>query len=79
MTKILNINSSVRNSDSISRKVTGEFLAKWKAKEPNTVIVDRDLAANPLPHLNEQTLGAFLRLQNSARLSRLKSPSCRKR
>ena len=59
MTMILNINSSVRNSDSISRKVTGEFLAKWKAKEPNTVIVDRDLAANPLPHLNEQTLGAF--------------------
>ncbi len=59
MTKILHINSSVRNADSVSRKVTGEFLAKWKAKEPNVVIVERDLAANPLPHLNEQALGAF--------------------
>lgn len=59
MTKILHINSSVRKADSISRKVTNDFLNKWKAKEPNTVIVERDLAANPLPHLTEQALGAF--------------------
>jgi FMN-dependent NADH-azoreductase len=59
MTKILHINSSVRNTDSISRKVTSEFLNKWKAKQPGTVIVERDLAAHPLPHLTEQTLGAF--------------------
>lgn len=59
MTRILHINSSVRNGDSISRKVTGEFLNKWKAGEPDTVIVERDLAAHPLPHLTEQALGAF--------------------
>jgi FMN-dependent NADH-azoreductase len=59
MTKILHINSSVRNNGSISRKVTDEFLSKWKAKEPNVVIVERDLAATPLPHLTEETLGAF--------------------
>jgi FMN-dependent NADH-azoreductase len=59
MTKILNINSSVRNNGSISRKVTEEFLNKWKAKEPGVVVVNRDLAANPLPHLTEETLGAF--------------------
>jgi FMN-dependent NADH-azoreductase len=59
MTKILHINSSVRNDGSISRKVTEEFLNKWKAKDPNTVVIERDLAANPLPHLTEQTLGAF--------------------
>lgn len=59
MTRILHVNSSVRHADSISRKVTAEFLNKWQAKEPNTVIVERDLAANPLPHLTEQTLGAF--------------------
>ena len=59
MTKILHINSSVRNNGSISRKVTDEFLNKWKAKEQDVVIVERDLAANPLPHLTEETLGAF--------------------
>jgi FMN-dependent NADH-azoreductase len=59
MTKILHINSSVRNNGSISRKVTDEFLSKWKAKRPDTVVVERDLAAKPLPHLTEETLGAF--------------------
>lgn len=59
MTRILHINSSVRNTDSISRKVTREFLNKWQANEPNAVIVERDLAAYPLPHLTEKTLGAF--------------------
>ncbi len=59
MTKILHINSSVRNNGSISRKVTEEFLNKWKAKELGATVVNRDLAANPLPHLTEETLGAF--------------------
>lgn len=59
MSKILNINSSVRNGDSISRKVTTEFVNKWKAKDENTVVVERDLAANPLPHIDGNTLGAF--------------------
>ncbi len=59
MTKILLVNSSVRRTDSVSRKVTGEFVAKWQAREPGTVVVERDVAAQPLPHLNEQTLGAF--------------------
>lgn len=59
MTRILHINSSVRNTDSISRKVTREFLNKWQANEPKAVIVERDLAAHPLPHLTENTLGAF--------------------
>jgi len=59
MTTILHINSSVRHNGSISRKVTEEFLDKWKAVEPGVRIVERDLAAQPLPHLDEQTLGAF--------------------
>ena len=59
MTKILHINSSVRRNDSISRKVTGDFIAKWKAREAGAVVVERDLAINPPPHLTETTLGAF--------------------
>lgn len=59
MSKILLINSSVRRTDSVSRKVTGEFVAKWQSRHPGTVLVERDVAAQPLPHLTEQTLGAF--------------------
>lgn len=59
MTRILHINSSVRTTDSISRKFTREFLDKRQAAYPDTVIVERDLAVNPLPHLTEQMLGAF--------------------
>jgi FMN-dependent NADH-azoreductase len=59
MATLLHINSSVRNAGSISRQLTAEFLEKWKAAEPGTKIVERDLAAHPLPHLAEETLGAF--------------------
>jgi FMN-dependent NADH-azoreductase len=59
MATLLYINSSVRNEGSISRQVTGEFISKWKAARPGDNVVERDLAAQPLPHLNEEMLGAF--------------------
>jgi FMN-dependent NADH-azoreductase len=59
MATLLYINSSVRNEGSISRQVTGEFINKWKAVRPGDNVIERDLAAQPLPHLNEETLGAF--------------------
>jgi FMN-dependent NADH-azoreductase len=59
MTTLLHINSSVRNEGSISRQLSAEFLEKWKAAEPGARIVERDVAAHPLPHLTEQTVGAF--------------------
>ncbi|AVR95882.1 FMN-dependent NADH-azoreductase [Pseudoduganella armeniaca] len=59
MATILNINSSVRTTGSLSRQLTAEFIAKWQAAHPGDVIVERDLAAQPVPHLDERTLGAF--------------------
>lgn len=59
MAKVLHINSSVRNAGSLSRQLGAEFVAKWKAANPADTIVERDLAANPVPHLTEQMLGAF--------------------
>ena len=59
MAKVLHINSSVRNSGSLSRQLSGEFIAKWQAAQPADVIVERDLAANPVPHLSEEMMGAF--------------------
>lgn len=59
MTTILHINSSVRGTDSVSRTVTQEFLTKWQSTEPGTAIVERDLVAQPLPHLTGEIVGAF--------------------
>jgi FMN-dependent NADH-azoreductase len=59
MSSILHINSSARNVGSVSRQLTAELLNKLKAARPADVVVERDLAANPVPHLSEQLIGAF--------------------
>ncbi|MFC0169490.1 FMN-dependent NADH-azoreductase [Pseudoduganella danionis] len=59
MANLLHIDSSVRQQGSLSRQLGGEFLAKWQAANPDGKVVTRDLAANPVPHLTEQMLGAY--------------------
>ena len=59
MSKLLHINSSVRNTGSLSRQLTGEFLNRWQATNPSDTISELDLAKNPVPHLTEQMMGAF--------------------
>jgi FMN-dependent NADH-azoreductase len=59
MANVLYINSSVRSTGSLSRQLSAEFIAKWQASHPADTIIERDLAANPVPHLTEALLGAF--------------------
>ncbi|UGQ47532.1 FMN-dependent NADH-azoreductase [Massilia endophytica] len=59
MANVLYINSSVRTSGSLSRQLSAEFIAKWKAAHPADTIVERDLASRPVPHLSEEMMGAF--------------------
>jgi FMN-dependent NADH-azoreductase len=59
MSNILYINSSVRNTGSISRQISGEFITKLKAAQPTSTVVERDLTAHPVPHLTEQMMGAY--------------------
>jgi FMN-dependent NADH-azoreductase len=59
MATVLHINSSVRQNGSLSRQLGGEFVAKWKESNPSGTVVTRDLATNPVPHLTEQTIGAY--------------------
>jgi FMN-dependent NADH-azoreductase len=58
MTTILHLNTSIRASGSHSRTLTGEFIGKLAVGGQDEVI-ERDLAANPVPHLDEATMGAF--------------------
>ncbi len=59
MASLLHIDSSVRLQGSLSRQLGGEFLAQWQAANPSGTVVTRDLAAQPVPHLTEQMLGAY--------------------
>jgi len=65
MANILFINSSARSTGSISRQLTGEFIEQLKAAQPGSSVVERDVAAHPIPHLDECWVPSSLR-RNSA-------------
>ncbi len=56
---ILHIDSSPLGDRSISRRLTAQTLTELQVKHPESAILTRDLAANPLPHLDGMTIGAF--------------------
>ena len=59
MATLLHIDSSVRQTGSLSRQLGGEFVAKWAAAHSSDNVVTRDLAVEPVPHLTEQVIGAY--------------------
>ncbi|WP_432036883.1 FMN-dependent NADH-azoreductase [Streptomyces cucumeris] len=53
MPTLLHIDSSVWPGDaSSSRAVTATFRKEWEAQHPNGTVIYRDLATEPLPHLD---------------------------
>lgn len=64
MSTILHINSSIRNAGSISRQLSSEFVEKLKAANAGTIVISRDLATSPVPHLEETMMGAFFTPEN---------------
>jgi len=58
MTNILTLNSSPKAEGSVSRDLVERFLGAWYA-ENSAIVVARDVGANPPPHLDEATIGAF--------------------
>ena len=55
----LHIDSSARQTGSLSRQLGGELVAKLQAANPAATVARRDVAQNPLPHLTESLIGAF--------------------
>ncbi|PTT59464.1 FMN-dependent NADH-azoreductase, partial [Pseudomonas sp. HMWF007] len=49
MSRVLIIESSARQQDSVSRQLTQTFINQWKAAHPADQITVRDLAVNPVP------------------------------
>ena len=56
MNTILHLNSSIFGEGGQSSRLAGEFVAQFPAAR----VVTRDLARNPLPHLDAERFGAFL-------------------
>ncbi|MEM9508791.1 MAG: FMN-dependent NADH-azoreductase [Cyanobacteria bacterium P01_E01_bin.35] len=58
MTHILHIDTSPRGERSHSRRISREFIEKWKQQHPNDTVTYRDLGYNPVPHVDESWIAA---------------------
>ncbi|SQH32471.1 FMN-dependent NADH-azoreductase [Pseudomonas mucidolens] len=61
MSNVLIIESSARQQDSISRQLTEQFISQWRAAHPTDQITLRDVAVNPVPHLDADLLGGWMK------------------
>jgi FMN-dependent NADH-azoreductase len=59
MTNILLVLSSPRGEASHSTQVARNLVDQLKTDRPDAVVVARDLASDPLPHIDEQFIGAL--------------------
>jgi FMN-dependent NADH-azoreductase len=59
MTNILILDSAATGSGSLSRALTARFADRVRAIDPEARIVRRDVGAEPIPHLTEQTVFAI--------------------
>jgi FMN-dependent NADH-azoreductase len=60
MKTLLQLNSSLFSGNGQSSRLSNDFVAAWRAANPDGKVVVRDLAANPVPHLDGERFGAFL-------------------
>ena len=60
MTTLLKINASLFSTNGQSSQLAERFAAAWQASHTGSRVVERDLAANPVPHLDGARFMAFL-------------------
>lgn len=61
MSNVLIIESSARQQGSFSRQLTQQFVSQWQAAHPADQVTLRDLALNPVPHLDAKLLGGWMK------------------
>src|SRR3954467_3904806 len=60
MAHLLHIDSSVQGDQSVSRRLTARAAERWHATHPGGTVTYRDLAVDPIPHLDAATGSARL-------------------
>lgn len=59
MSHLLVINSSAAGAASVSKQLIDETVARLRAADPALVVVERDLGAEPVPHLTPDSTAAI--------------------
>jgi len=59
MKNLLQLNSSIFSSGGQSTQLADQFVAAWRVNQPDAQVTVRDLAQQPLPHLDAQRVLAF--------------------
>lgn len=57
MTRILRVDSSITGENSVSRQLTERLVEQLRRAHPGAELIERDLVAEPLPHLTLSHLG----------------------
>ncbi len=60
MKTLLQIRSSIFSDGGQSSRLAERFVAAWRDANPGGAVIVRDLAREPVPHLNAARFGAFL-------------------
>jgi FMN-dependent NADH-azoreductase len=60
MANLLFVASSLFGDESQSRLIASEFIDRWRQSHPDTIVVERDLAADGIPHLSQAAFAASL-------------------
>ena len=60
MKTLLQVNSSIFSDGGQSSRLAGRFVAAWRAANPGGKVNVRDLAKEPVPHLDAARFGAFI-------------------
>src|SRR2546425_11613806 len=60
MKTLLQIRSSIFSNGGQSSRLAERFVARWRASIPGGRVIVRDLAKEPVPHLDAAGFGAFL-------------------
>lgn len=61
MSNVLIIESSIRQEESVSRQLTLKFISQWRVAHPTDQIIIRDVALNPIPHMDANLLGSWMK------------------
>lgn len=60
MAKLLKIQTSIFQNDGQSSQLAEQFVKNWQARNPDGQVISRDLAAEPVPHLDLARFQSFI-------------------
>ena len=60
MKTLLQLNTSLFSTGGQSSQLADQFVAAWRANNPGNAVIVRDLASDPLPHLDAERFLSFI-------------------